>query len=547
MALANFLGKSALSASQVLKDFDYERFQQILLSHRIRICFDKKTVASSEGFASVDLLVRLLSRFYPNLNFQCIDGKSPDLDYFNELAISINPSIDLLPTDPTVVIVVGDCTVSFSCLQLYIGSDQWIAKFSLTKPQLSGNSINRFGAGAAACFAAANLFRHVFQEQLPAGQLDQEFIYSTFNAGVQEDAEQGPAIKTVKLDDTVLIGLGAIGNAAAWALKDLTFTGSLHLVDGQLVDLSNLQRYVLATQDDIGHPKANLANGFLNNAAITPYSVHFDKYLSKRGNWNIFRAVVCVDSAADRRMVQGSLPNRVINAWTQQEQCGISRHYDFLNAPCLTCLYLPKPELKSLPIKIAESLGFKDTSLINIVREYMAKQKPVDNILIQQISQTKGIEAQLLMPYAGKQLEVFYAEVICGGVMMQLTGGIQSETAEVPSAFESAIAGIMLAAELVIDCARSYPQKTITITKLNLLRPITRYTYDELDKSYAPSCICHDSVYRNQFIRKWNPKLTKRHITDPTIAGPEHKDESKKFQDNRQELNQETREGVNQS
>ena len=137
------------------------------------------------------MLVRLLARLYPNIQLRCTDGKSPELDYFKELAISINPYIDLSTTEPTSVIIIGEVQVDFSCLKLFIGSDQWLAKFSIHKPQLSGVSVNRLGAGAAACFAVANLFRHVFKEQLPGGQPDVEFTYSCFNGRINEEAMQG--------------------------------------------------------------------------------------------------------------------------------------------------------------------------------------------------------------------------------------------------------------------------------------------------------------------------------------------------------------------
>jgi hypothetical protein len=516
MALANFLGKSALSASQVLKDFDFEVFKRILLSHRVRICFNKKTAASNEGFASLDMLVRLLSRLYPNLHLECVDGKSPERDHLNELSKEINPDIDLSKSEPTVVIVIGDVEVNFKCLQMYIGSDQWLSKFSSKRSQICGNSNNRFGAGASACFAAANLFRYVFKEQLYDGCLDNDFIYSTFNGNINEDALQGPAFTKVKLEDSVLIGMGAIGNGFAWALQGLSLEGRLDFVDGQKIDISNLQRYILADQGHVNKSKTDLVKTYLNEPAIKSSDVHFDKFIAKRGNWNIFRAIVCVDSAEIRRLVQGSLPERIINAWTQQEQCGLSCHYDFVNEPCLVCLYVPQAEEKSLPVRIAESFGFKERAHIDLVRQYMAFQSPADALIINLISQIKGIDPALLAPYAGKQLQTFYSEVICGGIMMQLTGDNQKHAAEVPAAFESAMAGIMLAAELVIDCEQLRSKKEFTIQKLNLLRPITKYTHETVKKEDATYCICKDEIYLKQYINKWKSEITMKAVTGPS-------------------------------
>src|SRR5258705_136413 len=109
------------------------------------------------------MLVRLLARLYPKLHLQCLDGQSQEREHLHELATSINPFIDLNDQAPTTVIVIGDIKVEFPVLTIYAGSDQWLAKFSRNSPQLCGDSVNRFGAGAAACIAAANLFRHVFR------------------------------------------------------------------------------------------------------------------------------------------------------------------------------------------------------------------------------------------------------------------------------------------------------------------------------------------------------------------------------------------------
>lgn len=64
----------------------------------------------------------------------------------------------------------------------------------------------------------------------------------------------------VRLKDArvVLLGLGGTGSHAAWALA-ASGVGSLHCVDSDHVELSNLNRQVLYTQEDIGLPKADAA------------------------------------------------------------------------------------------------------------------------------------------------------------------------------------------------------------------------------------------------------------------------------------------------
>lgn len=126
--------------------------------------------------------------------------------------------------------------------------------------------------------------------------------------------------------------------------------------------------------------------------------------------------------------------------------------------------------------------------------------------MIQLISQLKKVDLQELTPYMGKQLEVFYSEVICGGIMMKLTGEEQKQAAEVPSAFESAMAGIMLAAEIVIDAGKFRRENPYTIQKLNLLSPLTPYTFEAVNKFTEKECICHDEIYLGRYAQKWKMK-----------------------------------------
>jgi molybdopterin/thiamine biosynthesis adenylyltransferase len=62
----------------------------------------------------------------------------------------------------------------------------------------------------------------------------------------------------LKAARVVLLGLGGTGSHAAWALA-ASGVGSLHCVDADRVELSNLNRQILYSQEDIGRPKAEAA------------------------------------------------------------------------------------------------------------------------------------------------------------------------------------------------------------------------------------------------------------------------------------------------
>jgi molybdopterin/thiamine biosynthesis adenylyltransferase len=56
----------------------------------------------------------------------------------------------------------------------------------------------------------------------------------------------------------VVVGVGGVGSAVGWALA-ASGVGHLHLVDDDVVELSNLNRQMLYTEADIGRPKVDAA------------------------------------------------------------------------------------------------------------------------------------------------------------------------------------------------------------------------------------------------------------------------------------------------
>lgn len=510
MAIANFFDKAALGAAQVLKGFDRKGFEQILAENKIGIAFDNIAARSHEGRVTLDLIVRLTSRLYPDL--QIIDISNENEAYQKKLesiALSINPAIDISKSGSTSInIVVGNTKYKDNGVgNFYIGSDRWVANFSTIKPVGCGDSNNPFGAGAAACFGAANIFRKVFKDQLVKGYCDKDFSLSIFDFTMWSDIvkDNGPCIGKITLDETHLVGIGAIGNALIWALGNIpNLSGSLELIDHQEIELSNLQRYCLSTQTDKDKLKVNLAREFLINSdlKVNVNPVSWEEYVQGRTNWLINKVAVCVDSAKDRIVVQGSLPKKIFNAWTQPASLGVSRHLDFVNDACLACLYIPDSKKKSLSEIIAESLGLKDHE--RIVRKYLATKTPVDNMILSLVSTAKQVPYELLKVFEGKQLEIFYSEVVCGGILMRLSQNSEhSDPVEVPSAFESALAGILLAAELVIDAGNLRPKKMPAISKINLLRPLSNHITEEQQKHHSSRCICQDPVFIKAYENKW--------------------------------------------
>src|SRR5690606_16071386 len=101
---------------------------------------------------------------------------------------------------------------------------------------------------------------------------------------------------------------------------------------------------------------------------------------------------------------------------------------------------------------VADAIGLPDERMQ--VRTLLYNNAPVDRALLERIAQAQGIDVEGLARFEGQPLRSFYADGVCGGVLLRLgSQGPRSREpqTQVPMAFQSTLAGVMLAAELVID------------------------------------------------------------------------------------------------
>lgn len=496
MSLASYFGRTATAASQVLQRFDTKEFEGLLNGLIVGIAFDDEA-CSGEGRASLDLLVRLMSRFYPTVCLMPMGTEAKKLARsLGSLARSINGQITIVPRQSakiTQCLVVGSTDAQVSCPKLYVGSDGWLAKFSSKHPVTSGTSYNMFGAGAAACIAAANLFRLVFAGQLGGGGVDGDVTFSLFDYLPGSDAN--PALpEATELDDLHLLGVGAIGNGAVWALARVPrLQGHLSVVDAEELDQSNLQRYVMAVERDVGQSKVKLARRYLRTQEAVAVKGHGVRWQALAAVQPLQNVAVALDTAADRVAVQATLPRRIVNSWTQRGDLGVSHHEFDGEMACLACLYLPSGAAPNEDQVIAEALKLEDR-IMDVVRPMLHSGAPVSPELIQEIAGRLTVPLAPLLPFVGQPLRNFYQGAICGGLVFQLTGGSRPVRVEVPMAFQSAMAGIMLAAEIVKGANGNTPDWTTA--KLNLLRKMPRDIITERRrKDRLARCICQDLDY----------------------------------------------------
>jgi hypothetical protein len=511
MALAKFFNKTALAASHVLRGFDQDAFETALNAINVNVFYDKSAESSAEGRWTLELAVNLLARLYPKLSITSSHRSRLLRELINSAKV-INPDITISKRQSdSLTLVVGATAPQTSSRTVFIGSDGWICKVSSDRPLKSGNTSVPFGADAAACIGVANLFRATFAGQLEDGRCDEDWQVSLLDLQPKNQSPANPTLGEVNLDEIHLVGIGAIGNACVWSLSRLRkMHGKLHLIDHQTLEPSNLQRYVLATDPDLGALKVDMAAKALVPTGLRaePHPHRWGEYLSMRNDWRLHRVAVALDSANDRRAVQSSLPEWIVNAWTQTGDLGISRHSFVGDQACLACLYLPTGAQKNEDELVAEAIGLPNEK--QTIRRLLVTNEPLTRVFLMKISSATGIAVEKLMSFEGHPLRSFYAQAVCGGILLGLGANPSTQKrVEVPMAFQSAFAGVLLAAELVANAAGLKDCPPPVTTKFDLLRPLGTYLSMPAPKHNGGNCICQDEDYLRVYREKYNPQVQK--------------------------------------
>lgn len=509
MALAPFFARARQSAAQVLRDFDALAFERRLSDVVVVIAFDGGAAVSAEGRCALDMAARLAARLYPRVRLEAIGGSEAAAAELAELMHSINPDIEFVGADDDtrqVAVVVGLARFEASTT-IYMGSDRWIARVSTERPIGSGSSGNPVGAGAAACIAMANVFRAVFADNIERPELDADAQFSLLNFELGPRAETADLPSSLDIGLVQLVGVGAIGNAFMWGLARAPgITGTLHAIDHDMVELSNLQRYVLATMANDGDAKIVLASRATEGSRLIVhgFATTWAEYVRGVGHHHFNRVAVALDTARDRVQVQSSLPHRIYNAWTQTGDLGVSRHSFDGEHACLACLYLPSGKRRSEDEIVAEELGLEGQQQLHRVRAMLYHGEPVGEAFVREIAQTSGADVEVLLPFASLPLRAFRQRAVCGNAIMRALDGYGADI-QVPMAFQSALAGVMLAAEVIASSPGVRAAQPATRTVIDLMRRLPSYATTPVLKGApgAARCICQDQDWQDAFRSKY--------------------------------------------
>lgn len=243
------------------------------------------------------------------------------------LAGAINPfiEIDVVTAPPAVEPVLTVGVGAEIEVELALGCDGWIALMGSEEP-VGTDERSIWGGLLAACLGAnAALHRIVGAGDLPVGS------FSLWDY-VRDSGLQGPPV-TGPLDvgRVLQVGAGAVGAAVDFFLSFFGMDSSWMIVDGDSVDVSNLNRQLLFVARDAGFPLGNPVNKsrraaeMLGSAAsFSPRWFHEDEAVVE-GQYDLVLALA--NDHGVRSALQHRQPTVLMHATTSRNwQAQLHRH-----------------------------------------------------------------------------------------------------------------------------------------------------------------------------------------------------------------------------
>jgi hypothetical protein len=436
-----------------------------------------------------ELTVNLVARLYPTLS---ISGSEIYTAFLKQISKGINPNVEFVDHAPEATsICIGACSAPGT---LFPAAEGWVAHLGHQQP-LSGGIENPYSASAAAAFACSELFRKIFLHS--EAEPDTSFSLLDFTSQTGQDLE----LTNESIGEVFFVGVGAVGNAAIWALaRDKRTSGNFILVDPESLSMSNLQRYVLGSFADISKYKVDIAGDLLQQSrfSVSKYRSTLEAFSPSEDWIQPPTTCVSVDNVNGRRVAQALLPKLVINGWTGERALGASWHEFSKEAACLACLYQPHGQGISAVQQAARALGLPEerAAFLWVTRAPLSEEER------HRAASVLGVKKSVLKAWKDKPLAEVYTDVVCGAVPIDLEGAGRVEV--VPLAHQSVLAGVLMAAELLKrtqPTLRDYSQPEPLTTWDDILRPPPKVW--GRPRPREKGCICTDALYQGVYRKKW--------------------------------------------
>jgi hypothetical protein len=518
MALPRFLDRVTHSIISAAGPVDCASIAAHLKTKAVRI-IASDWITEVEGHREGFLVAcNLLARTYPVL---IVEAPEPIREAAIETILAINPVCDLVGNDvePNATLTWGVGPVSAS--EVCVSAVGWNVLLDGAVPE-TPTACSPLAAMASATLGVREVFRAVLGDL--TGDLRCGGTAIGWNIITLRDREEGipPLARGVDFGELVLVGCGAIGQAFVAAMGASNCRGRLVAIDPEDVELSNLQRYVLTTNGDVGEAKTSLVTRALEGSEV--------EVVQERRVWSLDdgsspACLVCaLDTVEDRIGCQGSLPRTIYNAYTGDQDLGWTRHERFGDDACLACIYWPHEREASWTDQVARSLGMeadgKRIALYKVSRLSIGEPLPPailarngveaelaakwgQSSLLDGLAAIFGLSEQVKSEWSDKDIDAVYSEGLCGGRLVEVLDRGKNELLLVPLAHESVLAGVMLAASVI---AAHHPE--LRDARHPDTKGAVRLSGDPgLPYTSAPAsidqCICSDPIFTGHYHELW--------------------------------------------
>ena len=496
-----------------VKNTDFFKFKQF----RIGIDIEPALAERFNGQVMVLTSLNLISRFsggiligeIPEIPLKAgLQGQKSNLkSELLKIAHQSNPEIIIgnLKNEKSVdaLLAIGN-TGHTATFKVAINSNGWIAELEEgPNPSLEyvGENSNPIGAQVAACFASAEIFKFLLRKM---GSTDYavsrslpHISFSALDYSIDSHATHNPRLPS-KLDfgEVTLVGVGAVGSSFINTLSYIPkIRGRLVLLDFDVVDVTNLNRYLSVNAGDIGMTKVAAASNFLKESSIETFPIQksYESYIKEdRPDKRLDTVVSTVDNNSAREHIQSDLPRQILHGATHEQTCVISRH-DFIHGACLGCLFYKRT------ITYAQEISNETGIPLDEVEMVLAAGGAFTTGHLSIMIQKRGVIAEKFARFIGQPFRDVYAKEICGTLGIR----VEMKTEAATVSFVSALPGILLVGEILKDRIgklhryrlNNYLQMSLFSLKAN--KPIFR------KKDPRCSSLCYEPIMIDRYNQKW--------------------------------------------
>ncbi len=439
---------------------------------RVEIVFGREASLTKNGHLALFTVINLLSRLYPIVteigiyieydapilvHAPLFDGREVS-DAIQHFVSSLNSPVTVKvqcsgnPVGEAEVILIAG-TFHPGPSQISFGSDGWNIHLDSKRACTFSSRFNPIGSMSVACLVASEAFKRIFAvkaNKLGVGKgilsrmhmLDGHASFSTFTYTTLANNVPNPDIPdTPNIGRLTVFGVGAGGGACLYTLATLSIIGEIWMVDPDVVNPHNLNRYIYANEEDAKNlrPKVDVLKPFFYPTPPTcvSFNMSFRDFKSENPNWPKDLVVSTVDTTKIRHDIQWDLPRIILDAAISQSTFYVHR-VDLGHSACLKCTHNVSSQQTDIVHTISDLIGMESVEVDKIY---------FDNVpLTQDVAQRIGRNVRTLglpAPEEGMTLRDWIA-LHCGQLRLSVTSDVV-----LPIPFATVLPGILLAGEII--------------------------------------------------------------------------------------------------